>query len=66
MHTCSVAQHASLAERWTDELLVIDGAPNGLAFSCRERAGGSFQKADDLAREAVNCNAVFGAPRFDR
>jgi hypothetical protein len=30
--------------------------PNGLAFSCRERAGRSLQNATDLAREAVNCN----------
>src|SRR5215216_6354990 len=36
--------------------------PNGLAFSCRERAGSSLQKANDLAREAVCCNAVFGDP----
>ena len=33
-----------------------------MAFSCRERAGGSLQKANDLAREAVSCNAVFGDP----
>ncbi len=33
---------------------------NGLAFSCRERAGVELQKANDLAREAVNCNAVLG------
>jgi hypothetical protein len=36
--------------------------PNGLAFSCRERAGSHLSKPNDLAREAVNCNAVFGAP----
>jgi hypothetical protein len=36
---------------------------NGLAFSCRERAGRSPQNANDLAREAVNCNAVFGGSR---
>jgi len=30
--------------------------PNGLAFSCRERAGTGYQNATDLAREAVNCN----------
>jgi hypothetical protein len=35
--------------------------PNGLAFSCRERAEASLQKPYDLAREAVNCNAVLGA-----
>jgi hypothetical protein len=34
--------------------------PNGLAFSCRERAADYLQKATDLAREAVNCNAVLG------
>jgi hypothetical protein len=34
--------------------------PNGLAFSCRERAGKSLQKANDLARAAVNCNAGLG------
>src|SRR3954452_14834092 len=34
--------------------------PNGLAFSCRERAGGSLQKTNDLAREAVSCNAGLG------
>jgi hypothetical protein len=32
-----------------------------MAFSCRERAITSLQKANDLAREAVNCNAVLGA-----
>ena len=31
--------------------------PNGLAFSCRERAITGLQNANDLAREAVNCNA---------
>jgi len=31
-----------------------------MTFSCRERAGRSLQKADDLAREAVNCNAGLG------
>jgi len=40
---------------------MFDGAPpNGLAFSCRERAADHLQRADDLAREAVNCNAVLG------
>jgi len=34
--------------------------PNGLAFSCRERVADHVQKSDDLAREAVNCNAVLG------
>jgi len=33
---------------------------NGLAFSCRERAGNTF-KTNDLAREAVSCNAGLGA-----
>jgi hypothetical protein len=32
-----------------------------LAFSCRERAADHLQKTNDLAREAVSCNAVFGA-----
>ena len=31
--------------------------PNGLAFSCRERCIGSRQNSEDLAREAVSCNA---------
>jgi hypothetical protein len=31
--------------------------PNGLAFSCRERARYGLQKPYDLAREAVSCNA---------
>src|SRR6266498_2185940 len=35
--------------------------PNGLAFSCRERATGSRQNTYDLAREAVSCNAVLDA-----
>jgi hypothetical protein len=34
--------------------------PNGLAFSCRERAGRERQNTNDLAREAVNCNAGLG------
>ena len=34
--------------------------PNGLAFSCRERAGQCLQNATDLARKAVNCNAGLG------
>jgi hypothetical protein len=34
--------------------------PNGLAFSCRERASDHVQKPNDLAREAVNCNAGLG------
>jgi hypothetical protein len=33
---------------------------NGLAFSCRERAGRCLQNANDLAREAVSCNAGLG------
>ena len=40
-------------------VLMIDW-PNGLAFSCRERATTSFQNANDLAREAVGCNARLG------
>ncbi len=34
--------------------------PNGLAFSCRERAGTNCQNTNDLAREAVSCNAGLG------
>ena len=37
-------------------------APNGLPISRRERATRSLQKANDLAREAVGCIGVFGAP----
>jgi hypothetical protein len=37
--------------------------PNGLAFSCRERAQKQPQKSDDLAREAVSCNAVLAGDR---
>jgi len=37
--------------------------PNGLAFSCRERAGRRLQKTNDLAREAVSCNAGLGGNR---
>jgi hypothetical protein len=33
---------------------------NGLPINCRERAAETHQKASDLAREAVSCNAVFG------
>ena len=33
---------------------------NGLAFSCRERAETNCQNANDLAREAVSCNAGLG------
>jgi hypothetical protein len=32
------------------------------AFSCRERAGGNLSKTNDLAREAVGCNAGLGGP----
>jgi hypothetical protein len=32
--------------------------PNGLPFSCRERAAETCQKANDLAREAVSWNTV--------
>jgi hypothetical protein len=31
--------------------------PNGLAFSCRKRAAAECVKPNDLAREAVSCNA---------
>jgi len=34
--------------------------PTGLPFSRRERAGRDCQKTNDLAREAVGCNGVFG------
>ncbi len=34
--------------------------PNGMAFSCRERAVYHLQKTNDLAREAVSCNAGLG------
>jgi hypothetical protein len=44
---------------------IVDGErPNGLAFSCRERAGRSFQNTTDLAREAVSCNAGLGGNPF--
>jgi hypothetical protein len=36
--------------------------PNGLAFSCRERAADHLQKPNDLAREAVNCNHPSDTP----
>jgi len=31
-----------------------------MAFSCRERTADHLQKSNDLAREAVNCNAGLG------
>jgi hypothetical protein len=31
-----------------------------LPFSCRKRAADHFQKANDLAREAVGCNGGLG------
>ncbi len=34
------------------------GRPNALPFSCRERAGESLSKTNDLAREAVGCNGM--------
>lgn len=34
--------------------------PNAMPFSCRERAGRELQKTNDLAREAVSCNGLFG------
>jgi hypothetical protein len=38
----------------------IDGRrPNGLPFSCRKRWN-NLQKANDLVREAVGWNGVFG------
>jgi hypothetical protein len=54
-----VKSEQSAKKRQDDHILWL---PNGLAFSCRERAGQYLQNAYDLAREAVNCNAVFGAP----
>ena len=36
---------------------------NGLAFSCGERAVDHLQKTNDLAREAVSCNAGLDALR---
>jgi hypothetical protein len=39
--------------------------PNGLPLSCRERATPSLQKANDLAREAVSCNAVLDGNKYD-
>jgi hypothetical protein len=37
-----------------------DCPPNGLAFSCGERAATTCQNSPDLAREAVSWNAVLG------
>src|SRR5687768_7861898 len=37
-----------------------DEWPNGLPFSCRERAGETCRKPNDLAREAVGCNGGLG------
>ena len=34
--------------------------PNGLVFSCRERAPRSVPRPYDLAREAVCCNTGLG------
>ncbi|MDQ2996387.1 MAG: hypothetical protein M3R61_04940, partial [Chloroflexota bacterium] len=36
------------------------GRPNGLVFSCRERARQSHSKSNDLARAAVGWNTVLG------
>jgi hypothetical protein len=38
------------------------GAAERLPFSRRERAANHLQKSTDLAREAVGCNGLFGAP----
>jgi hypothetical protein len=39
------------------------GSRRTVRFSRRERAGASLQKANDLAREAVSCNAMLdGGP----
>jgi hypothetical protein len=32
--------------------------PNGMPFSCRERAATGCQNTNDLAREAVGCNGI--------
>ncbi len=39
--------------------------PNGLAFSCRERAGLAFKKRT-ISREAVGCNAGLGDDRVEK
>ena len=44
----------------TDTMLKTELPSNGLAFSCRARAADYLQKAHDLVREAISCNAVFG------
>jgi hypothetical protein len=44
----------SLSIRWA-----LIERPNGLAFSCRKRAGESLQNPT-ISREAVSCNAVLG------
>jgi hypothetical protein len=36
----------------------VEFMPNGLTFSCRARIADHLQNANDLAREAVSCNAV--------
>jgi len=41
--------------------ITLPRVPNGVAFSCRKRARQSRQNTTDRAREAVSCNAVFGA-----
>jgi hypothetical protein len=41
-------------------VIFCEQPPNGLAFSCRERAKRSPQNVNDLAREAVSCNAGLG------
>jgi len=38
--------------------------PNGLAFSCRERAAVEPVKNPTISREAVNCNAGLGRSRI--
>ena len=38
---------------------------NGLAFSCRERAGLAFKKRT-ISREAVGCNAGLGDDRVEK
>src|SRR5689334_3517883 len=49
-----LSAHVSIAT-WNDT-----DPPNGLAFSCGERARKQLPKPNDLAREAVSCNAGLG------
>jgi hypothetical protein len=53
-------RHAPRAQLTIPDATFVACPPNGLAFSCRERAGSDLQKINDLARAAVNCNAGLG------